>query len=82
MIADVPQIATALIVAAVVHIGASMMEQGTQHRLLEDNILVTKELAEKVDNLNVTIAVFQEKYVTKKELDEKLKEAPNGAGNR
>lgn len=82
MIADVPQIATALIVAAVVHIGASMMDQGTQHRLLEDNILVTKELAEKVDDLNTIIAVFQEKYVTKDELDKKIKERRDEPRNR
>ena len=82
MIADVPQIATALIVSAVVSIGASIVKQDVQGRLLEDNILVTKELAKEVSNLNTTIAVFQEKYVTKKELEEKIKEAPDGTGNR
>lgn len=82
MIADIPQIVTALVISTVISVGAQLMKVDLQERLLEDNISVTKDLSKEVNNLSTQLAVFQEKYVTKEELANKLKEETNGPRNR
>lgn len=65
---------TALVVSLFVSLGMSWKESDTQKRLLEDNMAVTKELALAVSELRVQLAVFGERYISRKEFEEKIKE--------
>lgn len=76
---DVSQAFTALVVSAAVSVGISLKDQAVQERLLEDNIKATQNLSTSVDSLAIQLAVFQEKYATKKELEEKMKEMKDGS---
>lgn len=75
MIADVPQIVTALVVSTVISVGTQLVRLDVQERLLEDNISATKELTQQMTGLTTQLAVFQEKYATKKELEASMKES-------
>ena len=69
------EIVTALVISGVVSVGISIKDQGVQGALLESNLKVTKELTLAVTDLRVQLAVFGERYVTREELEKKMKEA-------
>ena len=75
----VKEVVTALVVSLFVSLGMSWKESDTQKRLLEDNMVVTKELALAVTELRVQLAVFGERYITREELEKKLKGVHNGS---
>lgn len=79
MMDKVGEIATALIISAVISTGISVTKQQTQERLLEDNLKVTKELSHAVTDLKVQLAVFSERYVTHKDLEKKLQGDKDGS---
>lgn len=70
MLGNLNDIMTPLIVAGVVSVGAAVVDNQTQNRLLEDNIKATQKLTESVIELNTKIAVFEKTYVTKDEFRE------------
>lgn len=79
MLDKISEVVTALVISAVISTGISIAKQQTQERLLEDNMKVTKELALAVTELRVQLAVFGERYVTREELEKKLKGGKDGS---
>jgi hypothetical protein len=67
------EVATALVISGVVSVGISIKDQGIQAALLENNMKVTKELTTAVTDLRLQLAIYGERYVTRDELDKKLK---------
>lgn len=61
-----------LVVSVVVSVGTSMTNQQVHGRLLEDNILVTKELSKNLSELNVRLSVIDERFVTKDTFNDKI----------
>ena len=72
MIDKLGEVAVALVVSAVISTGVSVSKQQTYERLLEDNLKVTSELASAVNKLETGLAVFGERYITRKELESTL----------
>lgn len=85
MIADLlEKVIPALVVSALVSVGVSIKDQSVQQRLLEDNLKVTKSLAETVQEIQITLAVFGERYITKAEVQQLISKRgdPDGARSR
>lgn len=73
------QAAVPIVVSAVLALGGQFVAQSKYSLLLEQNIAATSELSKAVTDLRLQMAVFGEKYVTRKELDRRLKEKKNGS---
>lgn len=83
MIADLlEKVIPALIVSALVSVGVSIKDQSVQQRLLEDNLKVTKSLAETVQEIQITLAVFGERYITKAEVQQLISKRGDPDGTR
>lgn len=76
---DVSQLAVPLMVSAVVALGGQFVRGSTDSEFLKENITATKELASAVGKLEVKLGIFSERYVTRQELEAKLKEAKHGS---
>ncbi|AAL85561.1 ORF.11 [Pseudomonas phage PaP3] len=72
-------IVSALVVSSVVTVGSSVVGQSVHQALLERNIQATEKLTQAVSELQISMAIFGERYVTRKEMKEELKEAKNGS---
>ncbi|BDA97045.1 hypothetical protein [Pseudomonas phage vB_PaS-HSN4] len=72
-------IVSALVVSSVVTVGSSVVGQNVHQALLERNIQATEKLTQAVSELQISMAIFGERYVTRKEMKEELKEAKNGS---
>lgn len=76
---DLSQLVLPLAVSAVVALGGQFVRSSTDSEYLRDNVNATKELASAVGKLEVKLGIFSERYVTRDELDRKIKEAKNGS---
>lgn len=72
-------IVSALVVSTVVTVGSSVVGQNVHQALLERNIQATEKLTQAVSDLQISMAIFGERYVTRKEMKEEIKEAKNGS---
>ncbi|AKF13766.1 hypothetical protein [Pseudomonas phage DL54] len=72
-------IVSALVVSSVVTVGSSVVGQNVNQALLERNIQATEKLTQAVSDLQISMAIFGERYVTRKEMKEEIKEAKNGS---
>ncbi|QDH46222.1 hypothetical protein Pa223_061 [Pseudomonas virus Pa223] len=72
-------IVSALVVSSVVTVGSSVVGQNVHQALLERNIQATEKLTKAVSDLQISMAIFGERYVTRKEMKEEIKEAKNGS---
>ncbi|AFD10689.1 hypothetical protein [Pseudomonas phage HMGUpa2] len=72
-------IVSALVVSSVVTVGSSVVGQNVHQALLERNIQATEKLTQAVSDLQISMAIFGERYVTRKEMKEEIKEAKNGS---
>lgn len=68
-----------LVVAAVIAIAAFLMNAKTQTTLLSQNIKSTEALSGAVNELRLQLGIFSERYVTRDELERKLKEVFHGS---
>lgn len=75
----IEQVGMPLIVTAVVALFAFFMNSKTQSTLLSQNIKSTEALSGAVNELRIQLGVFAERYVTRDELERKLKEVANGS---
>lgn len=73
------QVGMPLVVTAVVFLFSYFMNSKAQTALLGQNIKTTELLAEAVNELRLQLGIFGERYVTRDELDRKLREYYNGA---
>lgn len=64
----------AILVSALFSGSSAVMTQQVQSRILNDNIEATKQLSEAVVDLRLQLGVFAERYITREELDRRLKE--------
>lgn len=76
---DLSQMVLPLAVSAVVALGGQFVRSSTDSEYLRDNINATKELASAVGKLEVKLGIFSERYITRQELEAKLKEAKHGS---
>lgn len=60
-------------------LGTQYVSNNTDSKFLERNIEVTGELVRSINELNIKVAVFNERFVTREELNSRLKELPNGS---
>lgn len=60
-------------------LGTQYVSNNTDSSFLKQNIEVTGKLVESINELNIKVAVFNERFVTRDELNARLKELPNGS---
>ena len=66
------QVAIPLITSLIIAVSTVLYNAGTQKVLLEQNIVATAELSKVVTDLRLQMAVGQEKYVSRQELEQRL----------
>lgn len=76
---NIGSIVSALVVSSVVTLGSSVVGQSVQQELLARNIKATEELTKAVSDLQISMAIFGERYVTRKEMRQELKETIHGS---
>ena len=67
-----------LIVTGVVSLFVFFINSKTQATLLQQNIKSTEALSGAVNELRIQLGIFGERYVTRDELERKLREIYNG----
>ncbi|UMO76443.1 hypothetical protein DNAM_150 [Pseudomonas phage BroderSalsa] len=70
----IKSIGPSLVISAVVALFGFFMNANTQTKLLEQNIQTTHALSEAVTELRLQLGITKEKYVTRDELNTRLKE--------
>lgn len=75
----IKQIAVALTISAVVSVSGLFYSTGTQKVLLEKNIEVTEKIQQAIVDLRIQNAVSAEKFVTRDQLKQELKEYKHGS---
>lgn len=75
----IKQIAVALTISAVVSVSGLFYSTGTQKVLLEKNIEVTEKIQQAIVDLRIQNAVSAEKFVTREQLKQELKEYKHGS---
>jgi hypothetical protein len=64
----------ALVVSAIISATTAITTQQVHGRLLEDNIEATKQLSGAVTDLRLQLGIFSERYVTREELEKRLRD--------
>lgn len=67
-----------LVVSLAIALGARLVDSNTDSALLKENIQVTKELRDSMVDLKLKLGVFGERYITREELNTRIKELSNG----
>lgn len=75
LVDNLGSIISSLVVSGVMVIGSGYVNSTVSQTLLERNIQATEKLSGAVQALEVSVAVFAERYPTRVELESKLKEA-------
>lgn len=75
----IKQITVALTISAVVSVSGLFYSTGTQKALLEKNIEVTEQIEQAIVDLRIQNAVSAEKFVTRDQLKQELKELRHGS---
>lgn len=75
---SVRNLCLSLLVSAVVVVGNSVISQNVQQEKLEQNIKATESATTQMRSLELSLAIFQERYITRAELEQRLRELRNG----
>lgn len=68
-----------VLISVLIAAGAQFVRNDTDSAFLKQNIEATQELSKTMKALEIKIGVFGERYVTRDELERKMKEWPHGA---
>ena len=68
-----------VVISLLAVLGTQYVNNHTDSKFLEKNIEATGELVRSINELNIKVAVFSERFVTRDELNSRLKEHPNGS---
>lgn len=75
----IKQIAVALTISAIVSVSSLFYTTGTQEVLLEKNIRVTEQIQQAIVDLRIQNATAAERFVTRDQLKQELKELKHGS---
>lgn len=75
LVDNLGSIISSLVVSGVMVVGSGYVNSSVSQALLEKNIAATERLSTAVQGLEISVAVFAERYPTRVELESKLKEA-------
>ena len=68
-----------LVVSLAIAFGARFVDSSTDSAFLKENIEVTKALKDSMVDLKIQLSIFGERYVTREELNNRIKEVANGS---
>lgn len=68
-----------VVISLLAVLGTQYVNNHTDSKFLEKNIEATGELVRSINELNIKVAVFSERFVTRDELNSRLKETPHGS---
>lgn len=68
-----------VVISLLAVLGTQYVNNHTDSKFLEKNIEATGELVRSINELNIKVAVFSERFVTRDELNSRLKESSNGS---
>ena len=75
LVDNIGSIISSLVVSGVMVVGSGYVNSSVSQELLTRNIKATEDLSHSVRALEISVAVFAERYPTRVELESKLKEA-------
>lgn len=75
---NVSAICTSIVISGVLVLGNGVVSQAVQKEKLEQNIKATEGATMQMRSLELSLAAFQERYITRAEFEAKLKELRNG----
>lgn len=75
----VSQYGLPILVSASVALGAQFVSNSTDSAFLKQNIEATQELSRTMKGLELSIGIFQERYPTRVEVEQRIKEAVHGS---
>lgn len=73
------QVGWPVVATAVVALGTFFLNARTQSTLLSQNIKSTEALSGAVNDLRLQLTIFGERYVTRDEMDRKIREVFHGS---
>ena len=73
-----PQYAIPVFLSLSIALGAQFVSNSTDSAFLRQNIEVTRQLSDTLKQLEISLSVFQERYPTRTEVEQRIKEAING----
>lgn len=76
---DLTSLATSLVLSAVLAVGGVVLNSASTETVLKQNTDAIKELTQVVTDMRIQNAGRDEKYVTRQELKEELKELRHGS---
>lgn len=68
-----------LVISLAIALGARYVDSSTDSAFLKENIEVTKALKDSMVDLKIQLSIFGERYVTREELNNRIKEMANGS---
>lgn len=68
-----------LVVSLAIAFGARFVDSSTDSAFLKENIEVTKALKDSMVDLKIQLSVFGERYVTREELNSRMREVKDGS---
>lgn len=75
----ISQYGVPILLSASMALGVQYVSNSTDSAFLQQNIAATKDLSATLKNLEITLSVFQERYPTRAEVEQRIKEAVHGS---